>query len=256
MNETEKKAYLDRMGFSGQVTLDEDCLERLIRAHLEHVPFENLDGFDFKLVPEISEEALLEKVVHQRRGGYCFELNMLFGHLLGAVGFSWYPVAARVVFNKPSLPPTAHMGLVVKLGEKRSFVDVGYGGPGPKGLLPLEPGVWQVNKEEFQVRQIEEGDFCIDRQQEGEWKSLLQFQDLPVREVDFQLLNFYCAKCPQILFTQKRIINLCTPDGSKALTDKELTIRTKEGVTRRTCESREELETALREEFGICVSLP
>ena len=144
MNETEKKAYLDRMGFSGQVTLDEDCLERLIRAHLEHVPFENLDGFDFKLVPEISEEALLEKVVHQRRGGYCFELNMLFGHLLGALGFSWYPVAARVVFNKPSLPPTAHMGLVVKLGEKRSFVDVGYGGPGPKGLLPLEPGVWQV----------------------------------------------------------------------------------------------------------------
>lgn len=54
MNETEKKAYLDRMGFSGQVTLDEDCLERLIRVHLEHVPFENLDGFDFKLVPEIS----------------------------------------------------------------------------------------------------------------------------------------------------------------------------------------------------------
>lgn len=255
MNETDKKAYLDRIGFSGEVTLDRDCLERLIRAHLEHVPFENLDGFDFGRVPEIGEEALLEKVVYQKRGGYCFELNMLFGHLLGALGFSWYPVAVRVVYNKPSLPPVAHMGLVVELEERRSFVDVGYGGPGPKGLLPLEMGIWNVNGEEFQVERTEEGDLRIDRQQEGEWKALLQFQDLPVREVDFQLLNFYCAKCPKILFTQKRIINLCTPEGSKALTDRELTIRTKESVIRRTCESKEELEAVLREEFGICVSL-
>lgn len=46
MNQEKAKAYLERIGYKGQVQKDEKTLNRLIRSHLERVPFENLDVCD------------------------------------------------------------------------------------------------------------------------------------------------------------------------------------------------------------------
>lgn len=260
MNQEKVKTYLKRIG-GGFIPLkpgsceaaakDAQTLGILIRAHMEHVPFENLDVFDGGRIPILDEDALFEKIVEKRRGGYCFELNTLLGHLLEALGFSWYPAAVRVLWNREELPPVTHMGIVVQIDKNRYYCDVGFGGPGPKGLLELSEKVQTIAGESFLVHLTEDRDIRIDRQQDNTWQPLLQFRDLPVRDVDFQIMNYYCATHPDVLFTQKRVVNICTPNGSKALTDMVLTVRGGGCIRQETYHSPEELAAGLEKEFGI-----
>ncbi len=90
----EADLYLRRMRYDGPVRTERDVLDLLIRAHLQSVPFENIDIYDRRLPIPLGIPALFDKIVTRRRGGYCFELNGLFMALLSALGFSCYAVAA------------------------------------------------------------------------------------------------------------------------------------------------------------------
>ena len=246
---------MKRIGAEEPAARDEGALNGLIVSHLQTVPFENLDVVDFGLVPDLQEEKLYEKIVTRRRGGYCFELNTLFQALLEALGYAVYPVGVRVVWNRDFSPPLSHMGLVVELNGEKYYCDVGFGGPGPKGLLRLEPSEQDVGGERFRVRAAEDGDHLVERLHHGEWKAVLRFADRPVRPVDFQLMNFYCARNEAVLFSHARILNLCTPRGSKALTNLELVVREDGAERRTTYHDTAELEEGLEKEFGLKVAL-
>ena len=246
---------MKRIGAEEPAARDEEALNRLIVSHLQSVPFENLDVVDFGLVPDLGEEKLYDKIVARRRGGYCFELNTLFASLLEGLGYAVYPVGVRVMWNREFIPPMSHMGLVAELDGRRYYCDVGFGGPGPKGLLRLEPSEQEVGGAAFRVRVAEDGDCLVEGMHHGEWKAVLRFADRPVRPVDFQLMNFYCARNEAVLFARTRVLNLCTPRGSKALTGLELTVR-EDGEERKIVyNSATELEEGLAREFGIEVSL-
>lgn len=253
MDDGRKKAYLARLAYEGEIRQDAETLNRLIRAHLEHIPFENLEVFEQKMVPELTPEVLYEKIIVRKRGGYCYELNTLFEELLKSLGFSVYPAAARVLWKKTELPPLAHMLLICGISGKKYCCDVGYGGPGPKGPVLLEEGEQVIAGERFLINRKEKRTFRILRQYHGEWKPVLMFEDVPFMSQDFRLLNFYCSKNPEILFTRKRVVNLCTKTGSKALMDMELTVREGETVRKKVYRNREELERGLREEFGLII---
>lgn len=251
MKQEEAKAYLKRIGYTEDIQKDKETLNGLIRAHLEQVPFENLDVCEFGEIPSLDEGKLFEKIVEKNRGGYCFELNTLFLALLRALGFTVYPVAVRVLWNRDILPPVSHMALVVRLSDGKYLCDVGYGGPGPKGLLSLGTSVQEVAGECFQVRERAE-ELLVERAHGEIWKAVLQFHDQPFLQQDFQLLNFYCAANPAVIFSHKRVVNLCTAAGSKALTEMELVIREGEQTVRRQLQNEKELKTCLEEEFGLC----
>ncbi len=89
------KQYLERIKYSGPVSPDVQTLHGLQRAHLEHVPFENLD-IGLKRPIRLEEEALWDKIVLQGRGGFCYELNGLFARLLQESGFDVTYLNARV----------------------------------------------------------------------------------------------------------------------------------------------------------------
>ena len=74
-------AYLDRIGIPGPIAPDLDNLERLQRAHLTAVPFENLDVYARRTV-RTDDDWSVSKVVGAGRGGWCFELNGAFATLL------------------------------------------------------------------------------------------------------------------------------------------------------------------------------
>ena len=101
-------AYLGRIRLSGAQGVNEDRLEALHRAQVYTIPFENFDillGRGIALEPE----ALVDKLVHRRRGGYCFELNGLLRLALEASGFEVRRLLARVHMGRgPSArdPPT------------------------------------------------------------------------------------------------------------------------------------------------------
>ncbi len=70
-------AYLKRIDYKGSLELSAEVLCGLHYAHLLAVPFENLDihlGHPILL----NEAQLFEKIVTQRRGGFCYELNESF----------------------------------------------------------------------------------------------------------------------------------------------------------------------------------
>ena len=251
MTEKEVEVYLERIDCNDVKEITLKNLARLVRGHLEHIPFEDLDVFDKGETPSLNEKALFQKIVENKRGGYCFELNTLFGKLLETMGFCVYSVAARVLWNKESLPPLSHIGLIVCLEGKKYFCDVGDGGPGPKGVTELKEGEQTVAGEDFRTWYLEDGDIRIERQHHGAWKALLQFADRPVRKVDFELLNFYFSQNPAAAFKQRRIVNLCTPQGSKALTDMELTIHDRGKTKKKVYKDLEELKEGLEKEFGI-----
>ncbi len=255
MNQAQKEAYFARIKLAVADTTGEKELSMLIRAHLEHIPFENLTVYDFHQVPDLAEEALFDKIIVQKRGGYCFELNSLFLALLRKLGYDACPIAVRIIRNRPALPPVAHMGVIVREAGKKYYCDVGYGGPGPKGLVHLREGVQEIYGDTFRVTTMDT-DYRIERLHKGEWEGILQFEDHLFREVDFTPLNFTAATNPEGLFTRKRVLYIYTPDGSKSLLDMEFTRKENGEFRKTTCQNKEQLESCLLEEFGIPITLP
>src|SRR4051812_21960412 len=88
-------AYLARIGYSGSIEPTAETLRALQQAHLLAVPFENLDVY-LKRPIILDEERLFAKIVGERRGGFCYELNGLFAALLRSLGFKVELLSARV----------------------------------------------------------------------------------------------------------------------------------------------------------------
>src|SRR5690606_31142265 len=103
-----------------------ETLRALHRAHMLAVPFENLDIYGGRRKLHLDEAAFLHKVVYERRGGYCYELNGAFGSLLRSLGFEVDYLSGHVVSNGEEGPEFDHMLLLVHLGEPY-VADVGFG---------------------------------------------------------------------------------------------------------------------------------
>ena len=78
--------YLDRVGYRGSTDPTLDTLHLLVAAHNRSIPFENLDPLLGVPVADLGPGALTDKLVHRRRGGYCYEHNGLMGYVLEALG--------------------------------------------------------------------------------------------------------------------------------------------------------------------------
>lgn len=80
-------AYFDRVGYDGATEPTLEVLQALVTAHTRTIPFENLDPFMGVPVDDLSVDALADKLVRRRRGGYCYEQNGLMGYVLADLGF-------------------------------------------------------------------------------------------------------------------------------------------------------------------------
>ena len=69
--------YLDRIGFKGNVEPSLQVLANLQKRHLLTVPFENLD-IHYGIPIKLDTALFFDKIVINKRGGFCYELNGLF----------------------------------------------------------------------------------------------------------------------------------------------------------------------------------
>ncbi len=185
-------SYFRRIGYSGPRTATLETLRSLQMLHPLASPFENLDTLSGRAV-SLDLPSLERKLVHARRGGYCFEQNLLFKHALRALGFRPTALAARVVWERPSdeIRARTHMVLLVALGDRSYVCDVGFGGLTPTAPIELAPGVEQPTPHEtFRVLRIE-SEFSVEARVRGEWQRLYRFDLQKQQQVDIELLNHY-----------------------------------------------------------------
>ena len=142
-------AYLKRIGYSGPRAATLETLSALQALHPRSIPFENLDTLSGRPVA-LDLRSLERKLVQSRRGGYCFEQNLLFKHALVALGFDAAALAGRVVWERPAgeVRARTHMVLLVALGERRYVCDVGFGGLTPTAPIELTVDVEQPTPHE------------------------------------------------------------------------------------------------------------
>lgn len=250
------EAYLDRIGFDGRAAADLRTLQTIALRHPAAIPFENLDPFLGRPVP-LDIPALARKLVGGRRGGWCFEHNLLLGTALAAIGFEVEGLAARVQWHVPAgvVKPRSHMVLHVDLDRRPYIVDAGFGGLTLTGPLRLEPQVEQQTPHE-RVRLMPAGDgFIVEAEiAAGQWKALYRFDLQPQTIADYQVTNWYLSNHPQSQFVTSLMAARVRDDRRYGLRNTELSIHHRDGLTeRRTLATAMEIRTALEELFGICV---
>jgi N-hydroxyarylamine O-acetyltransferase len=223
-------AYLARIGYEGSREPTFETLSALQRAHMLSVPFENLDiHLGRRLV--LDREANFEKIVVRRRGGWCYELNGLFGLLLERIGFRVTLLGARVVGERVG-NELGHMMLRVDL-ERPWLADVGFG---ESSLVPLPLGE--------EPEQVVEADGMR-----------REFALVPRRLEEFEAMCVYSQTSPDMLFTQRRLCTLATATGRITLSDLRLIERDGDQVAERELAGEEEWRSVLRERFGVVLEV-
>lgn len=249
----DRDVYLARIGYEGALTLSIETLRGLHRAHVMTVPFENLDIHLGRAI-SLDPADLFRKIVVDRRGGYCFELNGLFALLLEDVGFAVTRLAARVSSGAEGVRPRSHQLLMVTVGNTSWIVDVGFGGHGLLEPLRLVFGEEARQGHEcFRLVAGERGEYLLQGEREGAWVDLYSFGLDACLPVDYTFASYYHSHAPDSLFMQKRICTMPTPEGRKTLTDMVLKVRGG-GDTQERQISDEEYKQLLQQHFGLIIN--
>lgn len=238
--------YLKRIGFRGAAERNLPCLNRLVQAQLTHVPFENLDIWTKGVCPSLEKADLYDKIVVRNRGGYCFELNTLFRHLLNYLGFEACQAVSSLVNEDGTAQVAAHNVIICTLDGEKYLIDVGFGGPVPFGAMPLKEGAW----ENFKLR-LSDGFWYLDRWEQDHYRPSIRFREVPATMEELIPLNFYISQKPDSHFRHRLNVSIKQKDGSiHRLFDDQLHVRTAEGAQDRTIQ-KEELQQVLLDHFGI-----
>ena len=247
------RAYLDRIGFEGEPDLTLETLHELVYRHHITVPFENFTICEEKKVVDIGVVALFNKIVLGRRGGYCFEVNGLFYSLLIAIGFDAYPALARISRDLDALRPPLHRVSIVRMGDKRYFCDVGYGGSQPAGALELVEETQQtIRGEKFYFYKPDAYNWQLMRyNSQGETVPVVRFPDMPAEQVDFITPNWYTSTHPDSNFVKNRTANIRRVDGHCSIREGQFRLLGKDVDTVIDIQSKEQEFELLKEYFGI-----
>ncbi|GAS91645.1 arylamine N-acetyltransferase [Mycolicibacterium brisbanense] len=230
--------YFSRIGHEGPARPDLDTLRDIVAAHNRSIPFENLDPLLGVPVVDLSAEALFDKLVTRRRGGYCYEHNGLLGYVLDELGFGVERLAGRVVWMRAPdapLPAETHNVLAVTVPgvDERYLVDVGFGGQTLSSPIRLVAGpVQQTRHEPYRLLDHDNG-LVLQTQIHDDWKSLYTFTTAPRPRIDLEVGSWYVSTHPGGVFVVGLTAALVTDDARYNLRGRNLAIH-RGGATERT----------------------
>ena len=240
-------AYFHRIGYAAARTPTLETLRELHLLHAQAIPFENLTPL-LKQPVNLDAESLERKLVQERRGGYCYELNGLFALVLDALGFRVTRLGARVVYlgDVNSFPPRTHMLLRVDVSDESWIADVGFGGMVLTAPLRLAVDVVQETPHEpFRIVRWRD-EYLMEGLVREAWVPLYRFTLQEQTLSDYELGNWYVSTHPTSLFVNFLVASRPAPGLRYALRNNELAIhRLNGGTERRTLATADELRSAL-----------
>ncbi|MEX1267615.1 MAG: arylamine N-acetyltransferase [Balneolaceae bacterium] len=249
-------AYFERIGYEGPKAATPEVLRKLHELHPQSIAFENLNPL-LGIPVRLDAESLHQKMITGGRGGYCFEHNLLFKHMLEALGFKVQGLAARILWNVPegTVTPRGHMLLLVETEGTYYIADVGFGGLTLTSPLLLKPEIVQKTPHEsYRLVRPDEQHYIMQAHIRGEWKSLYQFdlneQFLP----DYEVTNWYLSNNPESHFVTGLIAARSENGRRYALRGNELSIHHLNGKTeKQVFNTIPELRYALEKNFLLLI---
>ncbi|MBO2533475.1 N-hydroxyarylamine O-acetyltransferase [Planifilum fulgidum] len=243
------QAYLNLLDLAAPPKPTLAFLERLHERHLLRVPFENLN-IHLKRPIRLDIPSLFDKIVRQKRGGFCYELNHLFHWLLRSLGYDSILVSARVKNERGGFNPEFdHLALIVTLDEPY-LADVGFGNAFRRPL-PISGEVREDIGGAYRVRRLSKGEYAMQRQSGESWSDAYRFTLVPRRIEDFMDMCRYHQTSPDSHFTRNRICSRATRTGRITLTDTALKVTEGGEQKTRPVTSEEEWFRLLERHFGI-----
>ncbi|MBC2604931.1 arylamine N-acetyltransferase family protein [Pelagicoccus albus] len=245
--------YFQRIGYTGLATPTLECLRILHRLHEESIPFENLNVLLGHVI-RIDSDSVFEKLVEQRRGGYCFEQNTLFSDVLRKIGFRVTPYIARVRWQAPvgTTTPLTHMILGVETEKGPYLADVGFGGPGLIEPISLQSEATQHL--DFEPRRVvdTDGGHLHQMMVGEEWRDVYLFEAKGVAPVDLEIGNWYSCTHPKARFRNSLLVAQISSNGRIMISDTELITRDWNGHSVRTAiEGKAQLKELLKTRFDL-----
>jgi N-hydroxyarylamine O-acetyltransferase len=256
-------AYLGRIAYDGDREPTLANLAALQYAHLRTVPFENLYVFH-RVGVEVGEEWSYRKIVEQRRGGWCFELNGGFAGLLRRLGYPLSLLSCRVFADSAGElgPDLDHLALAVAVEGRDYLVDVGFG-DNALSPIPLEPGeydVWprraRIEREGDRWRLVERMPASADLPER--WLLQFEFQRVGHELADFAARSNELQTTPGLSWTERRFATRAlSPAGARVylLTDR-LRHRRDDGTLHEQPVASDDWARTLREHFDLDVPVP
>jgi N-hydroxyarylamine O-acetyltransferase len=238
--------YLQRIKYSGSLKPDLETLVGVHRHHLLHITYENLDVHLGRTL-ELNPDRAYEKIVLEKRGGWCYEMNGLLAWALRELGFDLELLACAVGQTNAS---ANHLALKVNL-ERPYLADAGFG----NGLLepiPLEPGVYVQQSRAFRLEQDgTHWTFQMPSLNLGAIGNSFDFTLEPQNIEDFQDRCTYLQTSPESGFVRVVVCHRMTETGVQSLRGAVLQTITNGIETSRTLENRFDYDRVLREVFDL-----
>ena len=245
--------YFNRIAYVGTVAPDFATLAALHETHVCAVPFENLD-VQLQRPVSTSVEAAYEKIVVDRRGGWCYEQNGLFGWVLKEIGFSVTRVAASVMRDENEASAANHLCLLVKLPDsnKKYLVDVGFGG---SLLRPIELKEGHHEQPPFKLGlQRLDDQYWRFWEDVGAGKFSFDFTELPARESALAKKSTFLQSDSTSNFVLNMVVQKRSRDQHLMLRGRVFTVNNSFGKSSEVVETPEDLVYLLTHKFGLRVN--
>jgi len=205
--------------------------------------------------PKLDVASLQSKMIARKRGGYCFEQNMLFRAGLRSLGYRITSLQGRVVrgleINAPR--PAIHMLLQVELPEGVYLADVGFGNLAPTSALLLAPQIEQETPHEL-MRFIDVGgELTLQARLKHGWQHIYRVIPYPRYDGEYEITNWYTATHPETPYQGNIIVAKPGPNRTRiTMYNARVTVRDADGhAEKRWLATDSQFRDVLRSEFGL-----
>ena len=243
------EAYLDRIGFSGTPGVNLATLLAVHRAHGLSVPYEAVDVFAGQTV-SLDLAAIKEKIIRNRRGGWCYEQNGLLAWALGAIGFDVRKAVAGAYNGAPGPDIMGnHVVVLVTLDGKTWLCDLGLG-DALRAPVPLQEGVHHDGPLVFRLERLPGGLWRFWNHPAGD-PSNFEFDPGPCDEDLLTRKHAALQADPASSFKLNFQVMRMTATGSTVIYGRVLRRTTPEGTRKSLISGPDQLAHLLETEFGM-----
>lgn len=236
--------------------LSVDSLNIEIKKYLEKYSFSTIDIIlSRRNILSLELEDLYEKIVINKRGGYCFEHNKLFHYSLLEKKFEVNKQLARVIYGKDIDAPRTHRINIVTVEGNDYLADVGFGAHTPNALIPMNgEEVKCPNGSIYRIVENRNGLFILEVLREEGFFAFYNFDMGTYHESDFNLSSYFSNTHPKSKHANNLVMSINKTDKTLVILNNTFSIFTDKSRRDEQIDSSKELQSILQDNFYIEIS--